>query len=54
MVGKSCKCCKCEKARIPYKISGSIDVIKNAESLILPGVGAAGQGMENLKEWNER
>jgi glutamine amidotransferase len=39
-----------EKLGIPYKISGSIDVIKNAEGLILPGVGAAGQGMDNLKE----
>jgi glutamine amidotransferase len=39
-----------KKLEIPYEISGSIDVIKNSEALILPGVGAAGQGMKNLKK----
>jgi len=39
-----------EKLKIPYEISGDIDVLKNAKALILPGVGAAGRGMENLKK----
>ena len=39
-----------EKLEIPYLVSGDIEVLKNARALILPGVGAAGQGMENLKE----
>ncbi len=39
-----------EKLEIPYEVSGNVDVIKNAKALILPGVGAAGQGMDNLKE----
>lgn len=38
------------KLGIPNKISSNPSVIKKAESLILPGVGAAGQGMENLKK----
>lgn len=36
--------------KIPYKISCNIKDIKNAKILILPGVGAAGQGMKNLKD----
>jgi len=39
-----------EKLEIPYLVSGDIEVLKTAKALILPGVGAAGQGMENLKE----
>ena len=39
-----------EKLRIPYQVSDDIAVIKNAQGLILPGVGAAGQGMSNLKK----
>jgi len=39
-----------EKLEIPYEISGNPDVIKKADGLILPGVGAAGQGMKNLKK----
>jgi glutamine amidotransferase len=35
---------------IPYEISSDVDVLKNAKALILPGVGTANQGMENLKE----
>lgn len=31
-------------------ISSDIDVIKNADSLILPGVGAFGMAMDNLRE----
>lgn len=38
------------KLEIPYDISGDVEVLKNAKALILPGVGAAGQGMENLKK----
>ncbi len=38
-----------KKLGIPFEISREVDVIKNAKVLILPGVGAAGQGMENLK-----
>lgn len=40
------------KLEIPYEISSDIDMLKNAKALILPGVGAAGQGMENLKKRN--
>lgn len=39
-----------KKLEIPYEISGDIDVIRNAKVLVLPGVGAASQGMKNLKE----
>jgi glutamine amidotransferase len=38
------------KLEIPSEISSDINVIKNAKVLILPGVGAAVQGMENLKK----
>lgn len=38
------------KLEILYEISSDINVLKNAKVLVLPGVGAAGQGMENLKE----
>lgn len=38
------------KLEIPFEISSDIDVLKNAKVLILPGVGAAGQGMKNLRE----
>lgn len=38
------------KLGIPVAISATPKVIKSAEALILPGVGAAGQGMKNLKE----
>jgi len=34
---------------IPYEISSNVDILKNAKTLILPGVGAASQGMKNLK-----
>ncbi len=37
---------------IPNRISSSPLVLKGAKGLILPGVGAAGQGMENLKKRN--
>jgi len=37
------------KLEIPYQVSSDIEVLKNAKVLILPGVGAAGRGMENLK-----
>lgn len=39
-----------EKIEIPYEISSDPVVIKNAEALILPGDGAAGQAMKNLKK----
>src|SRR5258708_38611679 len=39
-----------EKLEIPFQISSQVTVIKNAHALILPGVGAAGEGMKNLKE----
>lgn len=38
------------KVEIPFEISSDVNVLKNAKVLILPGVGAAGQSMENLKE----
>lgn len=38
------------KLGIPNKISSNSDVIKKAKGLILPGVGSAGAGMENLKK----
>jgi len=37
------------KLKIACEISSDLNVIRNAKALILPGVGAAGQGMENLK-----
>lgn len=40
------------KLGIKNQISSSHSVIKKASALILPGVGAAGQGMENLKRRN--
>lgn len=39
-----------KKLEITYEVSGDIEVLKNAKVLILPGVGAAGRGMENLRE----
>lgn len=39
-----------DKLGINCKISNDPFVINKAEALILPGVGAAGQGMRNLKE----
>lgn len=38
-----------KKLEVPFQISGDPAVIKKAKALILPGVGAAGQGMGNLK-----
>jgi len=37
------------KLSIPYQISAEIEAIQQASVLILPGVGAAGEGMKNLK-----
>lgn len=39
-----------DKLGIPNRISSSSKVLKKAKALILPGVGAAGQGMKNLKK----
>ncbi len=39
-----------DKLGVESKISSDTYVIKNAKALILPGVGAAGQGMKNLKK----
>ncbi len=39
-----------KKLEIPYQISGDLEVLKNSKVLILPGVGAADQGMQNLKK----
>ncbi len=41
-----------DKLGIKNKISSSPSVVKKASALILPGVGAAGQGMKNLGEQN--
>lgn len=38
-----------KKIEVPVGVSSNPDVIKSAEALILPGVGAAGKGMENLR-----
>ena len=38
------------KLGIKSKVSSDPNVIKKAKALILPGVGAAGQGMKNLRE----
>lgn len=38
------------KIGISSEVSSDINVLKKAKALILPGVGAAGQGMKNLKE----
>ena len=38
-----------EKLGISYQISANVETIKTAAGLILPGVGAARQGMKNLK-----
>ncbi len=38
-----------DKLGVKSKISSDPKIIKNADALILPGVGAAGQGMKNLK-----
>lgn len=40
------------KLGIPNQVSSNSSVIKKAKALILPGVGAAGQGMQNLKKLN--
>lgn len=40
------------RLKIPAKISSDPREIKKASALILPGVGAAGEGMKNLKEKN--
>ena len=37
-----------DKLNIPSMVSGSVDDITKASGLILPGVGAAGEGMKNL------
>jgi imidazole glycerol-phosphate synthase subunit HisH len=39
-----------DKLNIPNLISGDASKLKNTTGLILPGVGAAGQGMKNLRE----
>lgn len=39
-----------DKLRVKNVISNDPITIRKAEALILPGVGAAGQGMKNLKE----
>src|SRR5690242_16245453 len=39
-----------DKLGAESKISSDPDEIKKADALILPGVGAAGQGMKNLKK----
>lgn len=37
------------KLSIPYQISAEAKIIQQASGLILPGVGAAGEGMKNLQ-----
>ena len=41
-----------EKLGVSFEITSDANEIKNASALILPGVGAAGQGMTNLKNRN--
>lgn len=41
-----------KKLSIPYEIANSNEVLQNARAFILPGVGAAAQGMKNLKKKN--
>jgi imidazole glycerol-phosphate synthase subunit HisH len=36
--------------KVPYQLSGNPQTINSASGLILPGVGAAGVGMKNLKD----
>lgn len=38
-----------KKLGIPNQVSGDIEILKKTTALILPGVGTANQGMENLK-----
>lgn len=38
------------KLGFPVDVSSNFEVLKSAKALILPGVGAAGKGMENLKK----
>ena len=40
------------KIGVPHCVSRDPEFISKAEKLILPGVGAFGQGMENLREMN--
>lgn len=37
------------KLEIPVEVSSDLSVLKEARALILPGVGAAGEGMKNLR-----
>jgi len=39
-----------DKLKISYLISSDIETLKKANAFILPGVGAAGHGMKNLKD----
>ena len=39
-----------DKLGVKNRISSNLSVIKKANALILPGVGAAGQGMKNLRK----
>ncbi|HSW48085.1 MAG TPA: imidazole glycerol phosphate synthase subunit HisH [Candidatus Saccharimonadales bacterium] len=39
-----------KKLEIPYVISSDPEALKNSTALLLPGVGAAGQGIKNLKK----
>ncbi len=39
-----------EKLGIPFEVSDDPEALKNAKALILPGVGAAGEGMRRLRE----
>jgi imidazole glycerol-phosphate synthase subunit HisH len=41
-----------EKLEVNYQISSKISAVKKSDAIILPGVGAAGQGIENLKKLN--
>lgn len=38
------------KLGVPFEVTGKAADVRRAEALILPGVGAAGKGMENLKK----
>lgn len=38
-----------DKLQIPFRLSDDPDVLSKVKAIILPGVGAAGRGMQNLK-----
>lgn len=39
-----------DRLKLPSAVTDNLDMIEKAEAIVLPGVGAAGRGMENLKK----